>query len=96
MDNHLIFDKKIYSKEAVLATAYWGADRFVSDINEEGDFFTVVLSPKIGQDFTDKDVEEFKLMLVHNQMRHQLSKRFAELEATIVAKAFAPVSNLRD
>ena len=96
MKNHFFVDKKIFSKEAVLATAYWCAEHFVSDINDKGDVFSVELSSKDGHVIEDKDIENFKLMLVHNQMRHQLSQQFADLEATIVAKAFAPVRNLRD
>lgn len=86
------FDNKVFSVSAVLATAYWCADRMVADIRQSDDgLINVDLKRLSGEGVSDADVNEFKLMLVHNQIRNQLSEKFSALETAIVEKAFAPV-----
>lgn len=92
MPLELNFDKAIFSTDAILATVYWCADRIVADVRSTECGFLVSLNPREGLSMSQKDVEDFNMMVVHNQMRHQLSEKFAPIERAIIEKAFAPVS----
>lgn len=96
MIERVVFDKAMYSKEAILATVYWCADRIVADVSDAGTMYSVSLSARGGNDLSRGDVEQFKAMVVHNQIRHQLSERFSDLETAIVQKAFSPVRHRQD
>jgi len=87
------FDKTVYSLDAVLATAYWCADKAVADVQAEGDKITVELKPREGHQLDEPFYESFQTMVVHNQIRHRLEEKFAPLEKVIVEKAFAPVAS---
>ena len=92
METILTFDEKIFSKDAVLSTCYWCADRISSEVTEKDGNILVSLCSKKGIPVEDAMIDEFKAMVVHNQLRHQLKERFAAIESTIIAKAFRPVS----
>lgn len=96
MSKDIRVDGGVFSKEAVLSTAYWCADKMVADITCDGKDFVVHISGRGGCELQDADIDGFRAMLVHNQMRHQLSERFAELETAIVNKAFSPVRNRQE
>ena len=86
-------DKNIYSNEAVLATAYWCADKALVDIHQKDNAISVVITPRNGVLLDDGFYEKFQIMVVHNQIRHQLEEKFAPLEKVIVEKAFAPITS---
>lgn len=86
------FDLAVYSKEAILATAYWCADKCSADIRVVGSQCHVKLSP-IGSAVIDGAFEErFRAMVIHNEIRAKLKAAFAPLETAIIQKAFAPVT----
>lgn len=89
----IVFDGKVISKEAVLATCYWCAEKMVADVSLEGESVCVDLKGVGDYVMTDADIDDFKTMAIHNQLRHQLLSQFAALETAIVEKAFAPVRN---
>lgn len=91
MATEIRFDANVYTKEALLATAYWCADRVLAEILSAGSFFVVRLSLPGGKDVDQALAEEFQTMAVHNQIRHQLKKAFGDLEKVIVEKAFSPI-----
>lgn len=92
MGNTLVFDMKIFSKAAVLSTCYWCADRVISDVMEKDESIVVVLNGREGGVIDDKTLDDFKTMVVHNQLRHQLKEKFAAMETAIIEKAFRPVA----
>ena len=92
MEKILQFDEKIFSKDAVLSTCYWCADRISSNVMEKDGNIVVSLCGRKGYSVEGETLDEFKAMVVHNQLRHQLKEKFADTEATIIAKAFRPVS----
>lgn len=93
MSCNLSFDSKVYSVDAVMATAYWCADKMVADVSTVGSEIVVTLKGADGKELEDRDVDAFKTMLIHNQIRHRLSIEFAPIERAIVEKAFLPVTN---
>lgn len=92
MNVKLSFDLKVYSVEAVLATAYWCADRIITDVSVSNAAIEVTLNGVGGRDIEKREIDEFKTMLIHNQIRHRLSVDFAPIERAIIEKAFSPVS----
>ena len=92
MIDTLTFDKKIFSKEAILATCYWCADRIIADVTTSGNSIAVVLKGRNGFEISESVIDEFKTMVIHNQIRHQLRETFGELEKAIIEKAFRPVN----
>lgn len=92
METILQFDRKIFSRDAVLSTCYWCADRISSNVTEKAGNIVVTLCGRNGCSVEGEIIDEFKAMVVHNQLRHQLKEKFADMEATIIAKAFRPVS----
>ena len=92
MDTKLHFDSNVYSIEAVMATAYWCADRMVADVSTSTSSIEVALKAVDGRQVEEREIDEFKTMLIHNQIRHRLSVDFAPIERAIVEKAFSPVS----
>ena len=88
----IVFDSKIYSKDAILATCYWCADRIVAEIKEQDVGFIVRLKGCNGFVVDEHAIDEFKTMAIHNQLRYQLREKFASLETIIVEKAFRPVA----
>ena len=92
MATEIRFDANVYTREALLATAYWCADRALAEILSAGSFFVVRLSLTGGKDVDQALAEEFQTMAVHNQIRHQLKNAFGDLEKVIVEKAFSPIS----
>ena len=92
MNNKLSLDPKVFSLEAVMATAYWCADKMVADITTSDEGINVVLKGVAGRCVDEHDIDEFKTMLVHNQIRQRLSVEFAPIEKAIIEKAFSPVT----
>lgn len=92
MSVKLSFDSNVYALEAVMATAYWCADKMVADVSTSPTSVDVTLKGVDGHQIEDRDIDEFKTMLIHNQIRHRLSVDFAPIEKAIVEKAFSPVS----
>ena len=92
MSEVMMFDGKIFSKEAILSTCYWCADRMISDVTEKDGSIVVSLNGRDGIAIDSKAVDEFKTMAVHNQLRYQLKEKFAAMEAAIIEKAFRPVA----
>lgn len=87
----ILLDKNVYKLEALHATAYWCSDRIIANISDKGSSFEIILEPRVGHIIDEKAIEDFKVMLLHNQIRCQLQERFSELEKVIVEKAFSPV-----
>ena len=94
MKTTLQFDTKIFSKDAVLSTCYWCADRIVSDVTEKDGNIVVSLCGRKGCSIDDETIDEFKAMVVHNQLRHQLKEKFDDMDTDIISKAFRPVSRV--
>ena len=92
MSVKLSFDSNVYALEAVMATAYWCADKMVADVSKSPTSIDVTLKGVGGHQIEDREIDEFKTMLIHNQIRHRLSVDFAAIEKAIVEKAFSPVS----
>ena len=92
MKVNLSFDEKVFSKEAVLATCYCFADRMVADINSSRGSIVVTFVGRGNFVVDEKAIENFKTMVVHNQLRHQLKEKFGDLEKTIIEKAFRPIN----
>lgn len=92
MNDTLTFDKNIFSKESILATSYWCADRMITDVTTSDTNIIVALKGRNGFEIDESIIDEFKTMVVHNQIRHQLREKFSELEKAIVEKAFRPVA----
>ena len=92
MSVKLSFDSNVYALEAVMATAYWCADKMVADVSTSTSSIDVTLKGVDGRQVEDREIDEFKTMLIHNQIRHRLSVDFAPIEKAIVEKAFSPVS----
>ena len=95
MSVKLSFDSNVYALEAVMATAYWCANKLVADITTTTTSIDVTLNGLDGHQVEDREVDEFKTRLIHNQIRHRLAVDFAPIEKAIVEKAFAPVSTLK-
>lgn len=92
MNVDLLFDEKIFSKEAVLATCYYFADKIVAEITTSNGNISVSLKGRDDFVIGESTVDEFKTMLVHNQIRYQLKIKFSDLEKIIIEKAFRPVA----
>ena len=88
------FDKNVFSLDAVLATAYWCADKVVADIRDRDAKIEVELKPREGVALDEHFFEDFQTMGVHNQIRHRLEEKFAPLEKVIIEKAFSPVASV--
>lgn len=89
----LVFDCNVYSLESIEATSYWCADRIVSDITIVDNNIVVKLTDKRGEEVDAAVVADYKMMVLHNQIRSQLQDRFAAIEKAIVEKAFRPVTD---
>jgi len=87
----MTFDGQVFSSSALLATAYWCADKCIATIANAAGKYDVSFRPvgdfKINQAFLDR----FEAMAVHNQIREQLKSQFKDVELAIVKKAFAPI-----
>lgn len=92
MECMLSFDSKTYSVDAIMATAYWCADRIICDIITTDAGWDIVLHGRNGREITPSEIDEFKTMLLHNQIRQRLSEKLAPIEKAIIEKAFAPVT----
>lgn len=90
----LDFDSSIFSIEALLNTGYWCADKAVLEIKEEGKSYKVVLTSKDETELTAQFFDDFKTMLVHNQIRANLKNIFADIEKTIINRAFRPIAQV--
>lgn len=93
MNKNFEFDNSVYSLDAVLATAYWCADKAIVDVNQKDGVICARVSPRNGKTLDSSFFEAFQTMIVHNQIRHRLEEKFAPLEELIIEKAFAPVSS---
>lgn len=87
----LNFNVSIFSADALLNTIYWFADKAKGELVQCGDEFVVTLSALEGA-LEQSDVDSFSAMAIHNQIRSQLKQTFAELETTLVERAFRPVT----
>ena len=93
MNKNFEFDNSVYSLDAVLATAYWCADKAIVEVHQKGSVISAKVSPRNGKTLDSSFFETFQTMVVHNQIRHRLEEKFAPLEKIIIEKAFAPVSS---
>lgn len=92
MNKNLEFDNSVYSLDAVLATAYWCADKAIVEVHQKDNVICAMVSPRDGKTLDSSFFETFQTMVVHNQIRHRLEEKFAPLEKLIIEKAFAPVT----
>lgn len=87
----LKFNVSIFSADALLNTIYWFANKAKGELTRCGDEFVVTLTA-IEKTLEQTDVDSFSAMAIHNQIRFQLKQTFAELETTLVERAFRPVT----
>ena len=76
----------------MLATCYYFADKIVAEIATSNGNISVSLKGRDDFVIGESAVDEFKTMLVHNQIRYQLKTKFSDLEKAIIEKAFRPVA----
>jgi His-Xaa-Ser system protein HxsD len=91
----LQINKKIYDKEAILATAYsLSGDCQINFPKETEENIEISLEPKNENDITNFE-NKFLNELIDHQLRITLENRFGKIRELIVKHAFAPLDNLK-
>ena len=90
-------DPAVYTKEAILATAYSLTRDWYVTIDATADRATMVsFAPEIPTQTCDTVVHDFLNQLIDQQLRLQLRHETAELHRLIVSEAFAPLDSKED
>lgn len=95
-------DESVYSRDAVLRTAYWFTDRCYLYIARTGPgLFRVQFKPKAPKsDLVLETLEEvageFLNSLLDHQIRHDIESQTGRIRELLVAKAFAEAGVLED
>lgn len=80
------FDKRVYSKEALMKAAYRFTDMFYIHLSIQGDNYIVSLLPKHSGTISE---EEFKNELLAQMVRSYVSDQTKELRTLLMARAFS-------
>jgi len=83
--------KKIYSKDAILATAYKFTDQVFIDVSDEPEGSFIIHFRNKGNNPLEQVVGEFSNKLIDQQLREKISKDTRELRDVVIKKAFAVV-----
>ena len=84
-------DPSVYSADAVLATAYWYANKCVITIIQSSPSFSISITPRADFIVSSVLLDDINVRLVQEELRVRLRKQFAQIETAIVQKAFAAV-----
>ncbi len=103
-DNILSIDlsETVYSRDAVLRTAYWFTDRcYLYIARPTAGLFRVQFKPKglkteIVGDTLEEIAGEFLNSLLDHQLRHDIESETGQIRELLVAKAFAEAGVLAD
>ena len=103
-DNVLSVDlnESLYSRDAVLRTAYWFTDRcYLYVTRPSPELFRVQFKPKASKPGTivetlEETAGEFLNSLLDHQLRHDIEAQTGPIRELLVAKAFAEAGLLED
>jgi His-Xaa-Ser system protein HxsD len=103
-DNVLSVDlsESVYSRDAVLRTAYWFTDRcYLYIARPSPGLFRVHFKPKASKPGTvvetlEETAGEFLNALLDHQLRHDIQSETGQIRELLVAKAFAEAGVLED
>ena len=96
-------DENVYSREAVLRTAYWFTDRCYLYITRSGpSLLRVQFKPKATKqpdqvaDPLEEIAGEFLNALLDHQLRHEIEAETGQIREFLIAKAFAEAGVLEE
>lgn len=91
----ITIEKKLYSKEAIVAACYKFTDKlyffqqFATDNNEK---IEVIAESINGQPINEEVVKKFCNELIDQQVRYNTNQQFGHIRDLIVEEAFKPVN----
>jgi len=98
MEVQVLFDKQIYSVEAIKKAAYRFIDKFSAVISEEGPSYSCALNfpDKSSDNQVTRIVDDFKKEVLDQDLRESIKKETEGVRNLILAHTFSKVGLIKD